>query len=131
MGLVIDTNVFVLAERAGVPVDFSQWQGFGDAFISAVTVSELLLGVHRADTDDRRRRRETFVEAIIAAIPALDFSTAVARTHARMLATLPAGVTVPAHDALIGSTALHFGHHVLTANRRDFDRLPGVSVIGL
>lgn len=131
MGLLIDTNVFILAEKAEAPVDFNRWRAFGEAFISAVTVSELLVGVHKASTLERRLYREAFVERILAAVPSLDFSASVARTHARMLAALPAGVTVPAHDALIGATALHFGHHVLTANRRDFERLPGVQLVEL
>lgn len=131
MGLVIDTNVFVLAERGDVPIDFDRWRSHGEAFISAVTVSELLVGVHRADSAARRQRRGAFVEAIIGAVPALAFTTDVARTHAALIARIPRGLQVPAHDALIGATARHHGHAVLTANRRDFERLPGVTVVGL
>lgn len=131
MGLVIDTNVFVRAERGDVPIDFDRWRDYGAAFISVVTVSELLVGVHRADTAARRERRLAFVEAIIAAVPALDFTAAVARTHAALMAQVDRSMQVPAHDALIGATARHHGHAVLTANRRDFERLPGVEVVGL
>jgi tRNA(fMet)-specific endonuclease VapC len=129
MGLLIDTDVFVLVERAGKAVDFNAWKDHGSAYISSVTVSELLVGVHKANTAARRRSRESFVEAIIANIPALAFSSESARIHARMLAELPANVTIGAHDALIGAQALEHGHAVLTNNVRDFERLPGVRVV--
>lgn len=129
MGILIDTNVFVRVERAGEAIDFNRWRSYGDAFISAVTVSELLVGVHRANTPERRRRRRSFVEAIIATVPALDFSASVARTHARMLAQLPPGLSVPAHAALIAATAVHYDHAVLTGNRRDFSPFAGLDVV--
>ena len=131
MGLVIDTNVIVLAEKAGTALDFGRWSELGDAFVSTVTLSELWVGVFKAGTSDRRRRRAAFVEQVEATIPALDFTTEVAREHARILAGLPPGVTVGAHDAMIGATAHCFGHAVLTDNVRDFSRLPGVRVVPL
>lgn len=130
MGLVIDTNVFVRAERSGARVDFDRWRSFGQAYIAAITVSELLVGVHRAEGEARRRRRAAIVEAVIAAFPALDFTPEVARTHARLVAGLPRGIQLAAHDAMIAATALHFGHAVLTDDRKDFERFAGVVVIG-
>jgi len=47
MGLVLDTCILIHAERHEA-LDFSPWASHGDAFISAITVSELLVGVHRA-----------------------------------------------------------------------------------
>ena len=55
MGLVLDSCILIHAERRGA-LDFSPWASHGDAFISAITVSELLVGVHRADSDARRHR---------------------------------------------------------------------------
>ena len=34
-------------------------------------------------------------------------------------------------DLLIGATALHLGYEVATLNLRDFQRIPGLSVIQL
>ena len=84
MGLMIDANVFIQFERRGIPVDISRWESSGGVFISVVTVSELLMGVHRADTEARRKRRGEFVEAIIAGVSVLDFTMAVARCHAQV-----------------------------------------------
>jgi tRNA(fMet)-specific endonuclease VapC len=71
VGLLIDTNVFIQCERWSLPVDVSHWNDSEGVFISAVTVSELLMGVHRADSEPRRRRRSEFVEAILAGVSVL------------------------------------------------------------
>jgi tRNA(fMet)-specific endonuclease VapC len=131
VGLVVDTNVFILAERFGNEIDFTAWHDFGDAYISAVSVSELLVGVHRANNEERRARRQAFVEAILTAIPCLDLTAGVARTHARLIAELPRNQTIGAHDALIGATAVHHGFALLTDNVTEFQRLAGLQVLAL
>lgn len=88
MGLIFDTNVFIHAERSQKPIDFSQWQNYDEAFISVVTVSELLVGVHRANNENRRLKRAAFVEAIITNFPILPFDTESARIHAHAFAWL-------------------------------------------
>lgn len=128
MGLVIDTDVLILAERGGRWLDFSAWQEHGDAFVSAVTTSELLVGVHRARSDAQRARRTAYVEGILAALPVLPFDLETARVHAHLIASLPANESIGAHDALIAATALRHGFPVLTGNSRDFRKLAGVMV---
>ena len=55
--------------------------------MSVVTASELLVGVERANTPQRKAQRGAFVETLLSSIPILEFSVAVARTHARMIAS--------------------------------------------
>lgn len=126
---MIDTDVLILAERGRRVVDFSAWQDYGEAFISAVTASELLVGVQRAQTQAQRARRTAFVEAILASIPALPFDLETARVHAQLLADLPRHETVGAHDVLIAACAVSHGFPVLTCNGRDFRKLAGVTVL--
>ena len=129
MGLVLDTCILIHAERHGA-LDFSPWASHGDAFISAITVSELLVGVHRADSDARRARRLAFVEAILAQLPALDFTTETARVHAGLFATLSQqGQMIGAHDLIIAATALLHDCVVLTTNAAEFARVPGLDVL--
>ena len=129
MGLVLDTCILIHAERHGA-LDFSPWASHGDAFISAITVSELLVGVHRADSDARRARRSAFVEAILAQLPALDFTTETARVHAGLFATLSQqGQMIGAHDLIIAATALLHDCVVLTTNPAEFARVPGLDVL--
>ena len=46
-------------------INFDKWQPYEEAYINVLTMSELLIGVHRADTQARRLKRSAFVEAII------------------------------------------------------------------
>jgi tRNA(fMet)-specific endonuclease VapC len=128
MGLVIDTDVWVLAEKAGAPLNFAQWAHYGGAYMSAVTASELLVGVENANSAQRRAKRAAFVENLLAAIPVLEFSLPIARTHARMVAALPKNITAGAHDALIAATAIHHGCAVLTRNAAHFKIFAGLQV---
>ncbi len=130
MGLMIDTNVFVQFERRGLSCDVSRWESSGDVFISVVTASELLIGVHRADNDVRRKRRSKFVETILASVSVLDFTMAVARRHAKVCAELAQkGQQIGAHDLMIAATALCHNHSLLTDNIDEFSRVQGLSVI--
>lgn len=129
MGLLIDTDVLVLAERTKVSLDLSRYAEYGDAYISVVTASELLVGVHRAMDEGVRSRRLAFVEGILSALSALPVDIETARIHAQLVAQIPRNETVGAHDALIGATALRHGHAVLTNNGKDFCKLPGLVVV--
>ena len=129
MGLIVDTNVFIKAERLNQPPDFSVWSGYGAFYISVITVSELLEGVHRANTADRRMRRSVFVEGIIAATPVLAIDVEIARTYAEVMASIEKGITIGTHDVIIAATALNYRFPILTANTHDFERIPKIEVV--
>jgi len=133
MGIVVDTNVFIDAENGRYDLEeLEKFSGYGDTFISAVTVSELCLGVHLASNDADRIRREAFVESIISAIPVLPFTEEVARVYAHVYAIFlkprnKLGSNV--HDLQIAATALAYGYPVLTSNMDDFKKVPGLEVL--
>ena len=129
MGLMVDTNVFIYFEKRQQSLDFAAW-GSDEVFISVITVSELLTGVHRANTEERRLRRSTFVEAVISGIRVLNFTVAAARLHAEIHSELAGkGQVIGAHDLIISATACCHGLALLTANVTEFSRVPGLSVI--
>jgi tRNA(fMet)-specific endonuclease VapC len=129
MGLMLDTGILIRAERGG-SLDFSPWADRGDTFISAIKMSELLVGVHRADRDARRARRSAFVEAILARLPVLDFTAETARVQAGLFAALSQqGQMIGAHYLIIAVTALCHGCAVLTTNATEFARVPGLEVL--
>ena len=130
MGLMLDTNVFIYSERSGNPIDFSKWEEYGDVYISSVTVSELLVGVHYANSDARKTRRSAFVESVLAKIPVLSFNTEEARVHAGLFAILTKqGQIIGAHDLIIAATAIFHNCAVLTENIKEFERVPGLEAI--
>ena len=130
MGLIVDTNVFIAFERRGEPIDLTLWEPSAEVFISVVTISELLMGVHRADSEARRNRRSAFVEAIISGVRALDFTTDIARVHAQIYAELARqGQLIGAHDLMIAATARHHAVSLLTDNVDEFSRVGNLQVI--
>jgi predicted nucleic acid-binding protein len=130
MGLMVDTNVFINFEKSGKPIDFSSWESSERVYISVVTASELLMGVHRANTEERRQSRSDFVEAVIAGVGVLEFTVSVARIHAQIHAELAKrGQMIGAHDLMIAATARCHHLSLLTDNVEEFSRVAGLSVI--
>lgn len=130
MGLMVDTNIFIRFEKIGRAIDLSPWEPAERVYVSVVTVSELLMGVHRADTEERRQRRSAFVEAVISGVEVLDFTIGCARVHAEIYADLAKkGQMIGAHDLIIAATARHHGFSILTDNVDEFSRVPSLRVI--
>jgi tRNA(fMet)-specific endonuclease VapC len=137
VGLILDSSVAIAAERRGETVELFLQRvidtvGDQEAALSAVGVVELVHGVHRADTPERRARREGFVEELLAAVAVYPLSVDVARLAGKLDAEQQrSGIVIPFADLLIGATALSLGFSVLTLNPRHFRRVPGLSVIQL
>ncbi len=137
MGLILDSSVAVAAERRGDTIEqFIQRivdaTGDQQAALSAVGVTELIHGIYRADTLERRARREAFVEELLTALTVYPFTIDAARLAGKLDAEQQSrGVVVPVADLLIGATALSLGFSVLTVNPRHFRQLPGLSVVQL
>src|SRR5687767_12643774 len=109
--------------KAGYALDFSLLGNSQKVFMSVVTVSELLMGVHRADTEERRQRRSAFVEAVISGIGVIEFTIPAARIHAEIYADLSKkGQMIGAHDLIIAATARCHTLSVLTDNVQEFSR---------
>lgn len=130
MGIIIDSSVIIAAER-GI-VDFSNWQDHESAYISSITVTELLTGVHRAKSSKIRIRRSAFVEHIIASFSILSFGEEEARVYAQILDDLyKKRITIGTHDMIIGAIAIANGYPVLTMNEKDFRRISGLEVLSV
>jgi tRNA(fMet)-specific endonuclease VapC len=130
VGVLIDASVLIDAERGRL--DLAAHAGRhpdDDAYLSVITASELLHGVHRAADAGRRARRSAFVEAILQRFPVLDVDLATARAHAQLWAQLTSqGVRVGPHDLWLAATAIAHGFVLATGNVREFDRIPGLRV---
>jgi tRNA(fMet)-specific endonuclease VapC len=130
MGLILDSNVLIQAERNSRTHPFAQFADYGNAYISSITVSELLVGVYLANSEARRNQRKAFVEGVLMLFPVLEFSATSARIHAELYAALrQKGELIGAHGLIIAATALQHGVAVLTDNVREFKQIPGLTVI--
>lgn len=69
MGLILDSNVLIQAEQNSRTDLFAQYAAYGNAYISAITVSELLVGVHLANSEARRNQHKAFVEGVLNLFP--------------------------------------------------------------
>ena len=106
--------------------------GYGDAFIAAITVSELLTGVHLAKTADSRIQRSAFAEGIIANIPVLAFNEEVARCYGELYAHFlkpRAKANANVHDLQIAATCIAYGCSLLTSNVADYKKVPGLNIV--
>lgn len=118
----------MLHEQQGPAIE--ELVGDEERAISVITVSELLHGVHRAK-GARRTRRLAFVEHLLATLEPIPITQPVARVHAEVWATLAErGRVIGSHDLWIAATALAYGYGVATGNSRDFERVPGLRVLG-
>ncbi len=128
--MIFDSSEIIFLERDRTQVaslvSGREDEPFG---ISVITVAELLHAVERADTETRRLRRQSFVEKILASFPIFPFDVSVARIYARLWASLAKkGLTVGAHDLMIAATAISLDYAVITANRRDFEKIEGLKL---
>lgn len=130
MGVIFDTSVLIAIERGSLNIEGLVKGKENEAFgISAITVSELLHGVHRADSEKRRLKREAYVEKVIETFPTYTFDLSAARIYARIWAHLTKrGITIGAHDLMIASTAISIGFSVMTSDMRDYRKIKGLKV---
>lgn len=128
MAVLVDTDLLVLQEQEGPSIE--ELVGDEERAVSVITVSELLHGVHRARGAQRTRRR-AFVEHLLGTLEPVPITEPVARVHAEVWAALAAGgKVIGSHDLWIAATALAHGFGVATGNSRDFERVPGLRVLG-
>lgn len=130
MGLLIDSSVLIEAERGRLDLASRVHGRAGDeAFISAITVSEILFGVHRATDPGVRNRRAAVAEALLSRFEVLGIDGPVARLHAQLKADLALrGTPIGPHDLWLAATCMLHGLTMVTGNLREFRRVPGLRV---
>jgi len=130
MAVLIDSSILIEAERGRLDLEpHVARHGEEEAFLSVVTASELLHGVHRATQADVRARRSAFVEGVLERFPLLSVDLACARAHAQVWADLRrAGALIGPHDLWLAATCVAHGLTMVTANVREFARVPGLEL---
>ena len=130
MGILIDSSILIHFERLGTDISaYVKGREGEDAFLSVISASELLHGVHRAADRKIKATRLAFVEGVLTAIPVLPVDLAVARSHSQLWADLAQqGKMIGVHDSWLAATCLAYGLRLATSNIREFKRVPGLDV---
>lgn len=129
MGILIDASVLIENERGRLDLEERLVGRDDEFFLSVITASEVLHGVHGAKDLSVRARRSAFVEAVLANFPILEIDVATARAHARLWADLASsGQLIGTHDLWIAASCLARGLRLATMNAREFARVPGLEV---
>lgn len=127
MGVLIDASVLIEQERGRLALERHLGDGEEEFFLSVVTASELLHGVHRAVAPAVRTRRSAWVEAVLDRFPILAIDLGSARAHARLWADLASrGAMIGPHDLWLAAQCVAQGLDLVTANTREFERVPGL-----
>jgi predicted nucleic acid-binding protein len=137
MGVILDSSVLISAERQGQNARqmlsaMVRKTGDTEIALSVITLLELAHGVARADTSERKSKREQFIQELITALPIYPVTTTIALRVGQIDgASQSRGIRLPLADLLIGVTALELGYAVATGNFRHFQRISGVTVTQL
>jgi predicted nucleic acid-binding protein len=134
---MLDSTAAVAAERQGrnarqLLEAVALETGDEGIAISVMTVLELAHGITRADTLERRDRRQRFLDELMAGVPIQPVTVPIALRAGQIDGQSQArGVRIPLSDLLIGASALELGYGVGTANFRHFRLIPGLNVTQL
>lgn len=79
LGVILDSSTVIEAERLGLNAAqflrrIAETIGEREAALSSITLAELVHGIYRADTNERRMRRRSFLDDLKAAVPVYPIS---------------------------------------------------------
>jgi tRNA(fMet)-specific endonuclease VapC len=124
---MLDTNICIYVMRDRDPIPRGRFVVLdGKICISSVTVGELAYG---AEKSERRRQNLDELDIFLSRVTVLPFDEAAARHYGQLRTELErAGTPCGPYDTQIGAHARSEGLIVVTNNRREFDRMPGLRV---
>ena len=133
---MLDSTAAVAAERQGKNARklleaVSQETGDEGIAISVVTVLELAHGITRADTTERRERRQRFLDELLTGVPIQPVTIQIALRGQIDGQSQARGIRIPLSDLLIGVSALELGYGVGPSNVRHFQLIPGLNIISV
>lgn len=124
---MLDTNICIYVINS-VPAKLAErFDASSSAIcISSITYGELCFGVEKSV---QRTRNAAVLEDFVSRLTILPFAAAAAAHFGEIRAFLKrAGTPCGPYDMQIGAHARSEGLTVVTNNRREFDRMPGVLV---
>ena len=137
MGVILDSSVFIAKEREGKNARQAltelEAKFVGEEIaMSIVTIVELAHGIARADTLQRRAKRQEYLNHVTTALRVHAITIPIALRAGQIDGENAAkGIRLALSDLLIGVTALEFDYHVATSNVRHFQMIPDLKVVAL
>jgi len=124
---LLDTNIAIFVIRQRPPQALEVFNRHSaDMAISAITLAELM---HGAEKSSRRESNLAVVEDFCSRLDVLPYGPKAAQHYGSIRATLEArGESIGVNDLHIAAHARSEGLVVVTNNRREFDRVPGLLV---
>jgi predicted nucleic acid-binding protein len=120
---LLGQTAYQMLETIGLQTDDSE------IAVSVVTVLELAHGIIRADTSQRRLRRQQFLDDLLTGVPVHPVTVPIALRAGQIDGQMQAaGTRIALADLLIAVTALELGHLVATANTRHFKLIPNLAI---
>ncbi len=123
---VLDTSTVILLGRIDDPATLPN-----ESVISAITLAELSVGPHVADTEAERIARQAHLQQAENDFDVIAFDGAAARAFgavAGALRTAGRKKAARAYDALIAATAIANGLPLFTCNPSDFEGIAGLDL---
>lgn len=124
---LLDTNIAIFVIRQRPPQALEVFNRHAaDMAISTITLAELM---HGAEKSSRRESNLAVVEDFCSRLDVLPYGPKAAQHYGSIRATLEArGESIGVNDLHIAAHARSEGLVVVTNNRREFDRVPGLLV---
>jgi tRNA(fMet)-specific endonuclease VapC len=127
---LLDTDVCVDLIGGHLPAAHSEIERIplATSVVSSVTLAELEVDVAKAPDPSRPRQQlDAFLEQVVV----VDFDAAAARHYGEIQSALEKrGMSIGPLDLLIAAHARSRGARLLTANVREFRRVPGLECLG-
>jgi tRNA(fMet)-specific endonuclease VapC len=124
---MLDTNICIYVMKNYPPDLREKFNSLGEQFcISSITLGELHYGAGKSVP---RVENLTAIEHFVACLEVLPFESKAAAHYGQVRAELErAGTPRGSHDMQIGGHARSEGLIIVTNNRREFSRMPGIRV---
>ena len=125
---LLDTNICIemIHGRSGAVLARLRRRRIGSVGISAITVAELQYGVAKSSDPERNA---VALAHVVAPLEVMPFDDRAAASYGQLRADLErAGTPIGPLDMLIAAHAMALGVTLVTSNRRELARVPGLAV---
>lgn len=123
---LLDTNIciFLLKNRYGV-AERIRSVGWGNCFISDITLAELYYGASNSGRKDEKMCGVKYIEELFSPLSIHEVLEVYADSKSILNKN---GMPIDDFDLLIGATAIAYGLVLVTENTKHLSRIPGIKI---